>query len=410
MDSLLKNDYAIEQYAKRLAKRYKLFFEASDEGRAYKSDEERREMVKKFREAEATGDVKTAQKMSDALFYEIELAIYNLANSLSSGSRSRRSGSEYSGSVHNNAEDLVQIGVEGYLRALKGGTITDKNGVRVTGFDPDGPGTFIGFMLKTIEGYMKNSHTRERKKFGREKTSLDAPRGEDDDDSNLYNAVFADSDLRFDAITSDSEYEEFLDSDAYEMLIDLLGDLANEREIEIFCHYYGINGYEKLTPTNIGIKYGFSKQRANHIVDKVLKKLHERLMVDKTGVSRGHGDLDESSEESVDTSLNGLPLNVAKKTVTAVWDRCELTDENGKSKEKLFDAIHNFFEALNNADIDYNVLFDRSVDGKLVRRYIEFKFTDSSDKPSRFVGVITAAGTGQEGRSFTEFTLGFAIQ
>ena len=56
MDSLLKNDYAIEQYAKRLAKRYKLFFEASDEGRAYKSDEERREMVKKFREAEATGD------------------------------------------------------------------------------------------------------------------------------------------------------------------------------------------------------------------------------------------------------------------------------------------------------------------------------------------------------------------
>ena len=88
--------------------------------------------------------------------------------------------------------------------------------------------------------------------------------------------------MRFDAIGND-QYEQFLKSEAFAMVMDCLGDITqNERDIEVLKHYYGIDGFEKLTPTQIGEKYGFSKQRANNIVNNTpngLMVLDEELNI-----------------------------------------------------------------------------------------------------------------------------------
>lgn len=379
----------------------KLLGKMNEAEHVYKTDEERREMVRQFRAAEAAGDTKTAERLVNELFKEIELAIYKLANSLSSGVRSRRSGDEGFGSVHNDAEELKQIGTIGFLKALSGGEITDKNGTRKTGFDPDGPGTFIGFMLKTIEGYMKNAHTREKNKFGLEKTSLDAPRGDSDGkDTNLYNSVFADSDLAFDAITSDTDYEEFLDSDAFGMLMDVLDDVvSNDREKEVFKSYFGVDGYEKLTPTQIGEKYGFSKQRANQVVNKTLAKLKDRLMRDRTGKT----EYDESVEEDDDEIRpSGMSLRQVERTVLQLWRKGGY-DKREHSDDQWWRPVRAFFGDLISSDFGF---FNFKVDSDYAEENengdptsyvwnLSFNFIDNEEKEQTFKAKITATGTAE---------------
>ena len=378
---------------------------------AYKTDEERREMVRQFRAAEAAGDKKTAEKLVNELFKEIELAIYKLANSLSSGGRSRRSGAENFSSVHNDAEELKQIGTIGFLKALSGGEITDKNGTRKTGFDPDGPGTFIGFMLKTVEGYMKNAHTRERNKFGLEKTSLDAPRGDDDEkDTNLYNSVFADSDLAFDAITSDSDYEEFLDSDAFGMLMDVLDDVASsDREKEVFKSYFGVDGYEKLTPTQIGEKYGFSKQRANQVVNKTLAKLKERLMRDRTGKTS----YDESVEEDelCESKLDGMTLRQVERTILQIWRKGGY-DKREYEDDQWWKPVHSFFGELIDSEFNFAVesgYENENENGDPTSHVwnLKFGFIDRDMKEQIFEAKVTATGTSESGDPLDKYRLSY---
>lgn len=390
----------------------KLLGKMNEAEHVYKTDEERREMVRQFRAAEAAGDTKTAERLVNELFKEIELAIYKLANSLSSGVRSRRSGDEGFGSVHNDAEELKQIGTIGFLKALSGGEITDKNGTRKTGFDPDGPGTFIGFMLKTIEGYMKNAHTREKNKFGLEKTSLDAPRGDSDGkDTNLYNSVFADSDLAFDAITSDTDYEEFLDSDAFGMLMDVLDDVvSNDREKEVFKSYFGVDGYEKLTPTQIGEKYGFSKQRANQVVNKTLAKLKDRLMRDRTGKTeydesiKSEGELDESA-------LDGMSLRQVERTIFQIWRKGGY-DKKEHSDEQQWKPVHEFFGELIENDFSFtssSEYGEEDENGNPTSRIweLEFKFKDREEKEQIFKARIIAIGTGDGDDPLNSYELSY---
>lgn len=392
-----------------------LLGQVNEDEHVYKTDEERREMVRQFRAAEAAGDAKTAEKLVGELFKEIELAIYKLANSLSSGGRSRRSGDENYGSVHNDAEELKQIGTIGFLKALSGGEITDKNGTRKTGFDPDGPGTFIGFMLKTVEGYMKNAHTREKNKFGLEKTSLDAPRGDSDDDksANLYNSVFADSDLAFDAITSDSDYEEFLDSDAFGMLMDVLDDVAaNDREKEVFKSYFGVDGYEKLTPTQIGEKFGFSKQRANQVVNKTLAKLKERLMRDRTGKTE-YDESIEDEEELCESALDGMSLRQVERTIYQIWRRGGY-DKEEHSDDQWWKPVHEFFGELIENDFNFasdSEYGDEDEDGNPTSRIweLEFKFKDREEKEQTFKARIIATGTAEGGDPLSSYKLSYEV-
>jgi RNA polymerase sigma factor (sigma-70 family) len=256
----IMTDKEILKLAKLLLSNSGMLSEAS-ERREYLTDQERRELVRAFREAKKEGNEVKAQKIIEKLFAEVELLLYRYANDYSSGVRSKHSGGFGYSTVHNDAEELKTIGTIAFIKAVEG---SEEKG---TGFDPDGPGTFSGFMAKTMKGAMKNAHTYEKRHFGKEKTSIDAPRGEDED-TDMQNAL--------EISTTDPELEELFndeDEELYKDVLIVLDNISDERSNVIFKKYYGIEGKEKKTPTQLGEEYGVSKQRIDHIVKKLRNEL-----------------------------------------------------------------------------------------------------------------------------------------
>lgn len=389
MFSFMKNEESIREFAYELmGKKLK---ESNDGKKTYKSDDERRELVREYRAASEKNDEKRAREIMEILFSEVEMAIYNLANSLSSGGRSRRSGADDYGSTHNDAEELKSIGVIGFIRTIDGSEVPDGNGgMRKAGFNPDGPGTFLGFVLKAVEGYMKNAHTREKAHFGLEKTSLDAPRDEDGD-INLYNDIFPDSDARFDKLINDSDYEDFLESDAFYMLIDCLGDVVNsQREEEVFKHYYGIDGFKMLTPTQLGEKYGVSKQRIDQMREKTLKKLREYFRKERENKT----EITENTSEETnyfDGKNQRVVRNELPKIASPIF--------KGFFTDEYWAPIQSFFEKLGELNIKYNLIkseYHHNEQGEMSskRWSLEFPFINHTGKEFIVYGTIVASGAG----------------
>ena len=292
--------------------------------------------------------------------------------------------------------------------------------------------------MKCVEGVMKNQHTKEAKH--RNLISLDAPRGDNDDeekDTNLYNNVFADSTLRFDAVGQD-QYEQFLRSDAFNMLMDCLEDITDsQKNIEILKHYYGVDGYDHMTPTQLGEKYGVSKQRINNIVNSLIKKLkdyfareikylnedaeEERFLIkvgekfasspavkltsnpNFAGVIHGRDKaeavvaywksktedeieminyedrakfLGESGEEEneLKTSLDGKTLNQARKAINNIW---ALQDTAKCFNDEYWKPVNDFFKALQKASVGFELVkteYKENEDGNPVSKTWWLKF------------------------------------
>jgi len=242
--------------------------------------------------------------------------IYRLANSLSSGGRSTRSGGYGDSSVHNDEEELKSIGTIAFVHAVDGGEMQTREGSRKTGFDPDGPGSFNTFIYRTVEGAMKNAHTYEKRHFGMEKTSLDAPRG-DDEETDLYNQRIGAGEI--DASDLIGSFE---DEDEREMLYDCIDDVVqNDREKEMLFSRFGLNGQKELSVTEIAEKYGVSKQRVSTVIDKLVKRLKNYF---------SH-EMDEGADGS---SLDGMTFSDAKHWINELWYATKSVEELIKSLKK----------------------------------------------------------------------------
>lgn len=477
--SIFKTESELDSFVKKLIESK---VQEAKENRQYKSDAERRELVRQLRKveaeektlreegntAEAEKKSKEAQRIIEELFYEVELGIYKLANSLSSGSKSTRSGSEDSPYIHNTEEDLKAVGTREFIRVVEGGEYTDSNGTRKTGFDPDGPGSFMAFTMKCVEGVMKNQHKKEAKH--RDEISLDAPRGEHDEEetTNLYNNIFADSDLRFDAI-GDDQYEKFMRSDAFDVLMDCLDDICDsQRNIEVFKHYYGVDGFDKMTPTQIGEKYGFSKQRVNNIVTKLINRLRdyfsdERQIINENseeerfiikvgdkyvsspsnvltknknfaGIIHGRDKADnivkywqsqgvgkviadkwenkhEFINEAISPALNGLTLKAARKKIREVWDAGNVS---GCFHDESWEPVNAFWDRLREAKIDFELIESKygnesNESGMPTTKTwkILFKFINQNGKDCEIYGSIVASGCGTVEQPLESYDLVF---
>lgn len=478
--SIFKNETELNDYVAKLLGKNNLN-EAYDESRKYKTDAERREMVRELRKVEAeekeqreAGNTakadklhRRAQELIDALFYEVEMGIYKLADSLTSGPKSKRSGHSGSAYVHNTEEDLKAVGVREFLRVIEGGTYKGKS----TGFNPDGRGSFMAFTMKCVEGVMKNQHTKEAKH--RNVISLDAPRGDNDDeekDTNLYNNVFADSTLRFDTVGQD-QYEQFLRSDAFNVLMDCLEDVTDsQKNIDILKHYYGVDGYDQMTPTQLGEKYGVSKQRINNIVNSLIKKLkqyfareikninedadEERFLIkvgekftsspavkltsnpNFAGVIHGRDKaeavvaywksrtddeieivnyedrakyLGESSEESVESSLNGKTLAQARKAINNIW---ALQDTTKCFNDECWKPVNDFFNALRKSMIKFEIVkteYKENEDGNPSSKtwWFKFEFMNQNGKLSEINGSVIASGCGTVENPLSQYDVVF---
>lgn len=275
-------------------------FDTPFKNRKYLTDKERRELVREFRQYMADDNEKEMNRIIERLWYEVEGATFKLADSLSSGGRSTRSGDYNYSTVHNDCEYLKAEGFLGLYKAVQGGTMTDKNGTRQIGFDPDGPGTFLGYMLKYIEGYMKNSHTRERIHFGLEKSSLDAPRGEDgtiDGHNFAYDTPSKEEGtVDYDQIIDSNLIQAFQQEDSLNAICSAVDDVATEKEKDIYYSLFGLGGDHKaLSVTDVAKKFGISKQRVDQVRKKITGKLLDYFEHERTG--KYSVPVEESEEE-----------------------------------------------------------------------------------------------------------------
>lgn len=307
--SIFKNENDLRRFVKEMLGGSSVNEDVGEEildkvkDKGYKSDAERREMVREVRRLEAEIDrdeaggkpedkkkIDRVKFLINSLFKEVEMGIYSLANAYQSGPGSTMSDYKGGGSAFNDSESLKSIGVMELIRIIEGGRKKNADGSEnpnfgKESFDPDGRGTFFSFVMRCVRGVMLNAHKKEKKH--RNDISIDAPRssGEDGDngDSLLYNHVFSDSDLSFDAIDGD-EHLKFERSEAFEYLMKILKDVTkgNKNTMDVFMDYYGICGHDKLTPTEIGDKLGVSKQRINTIITQTMSKIDAYLIEDES--------------------------------------------------------------------------------------------------------------------------------
>lgn len=301
--SIFRNEEEMRKFAMHLLGEGREVSEAADGG--YRSDKERREMVRQLRKVEqehiealkagdsatAAEKEKEARKLIEELFKEVEMMIYNLANDLSSGPTSTRSQYKEGGNAMNDAEDLKAVGVMEFIRIVEGGRgrINPDGSVNLDfkgdkSFDPDGPGTFASFVWKSVNGAMLNSHAKEEKHRGN--LSLDAPVGEDGDaelGDFIYNDVFVDDSGHFE-IADDGDNRSFINSEAFHYLNKIIDDVTkgSKRQLDIFCDYYGIRDHEQLTPTQIAAKLGVSKQYVNNVITTLMARIDDYLIDDDT--------------------------------------------------------------------------------------------------------------------------------
>lgn len=73
-----------------------------------------------------------------------------------------------------------------------------------------------------------------------------------------------------------SESKCLADKDEEERALGII-DNYSKKEKGILYHYFGLNGYEKLTQKQIGDKYGYSKTGIHNYKKRLLKDLERRL-------------------------------------------------------------------------------------------------------------------------------------
>lgn len=99
---------------------------------------------------------------------------------------------------------------------------------------------------------------------GRKHRSLDAPIGNDDDSSSLFDLIGDKS--------QPSPEEDVIDGSLREEIENALSTLE-KREAEIIRLYYGIGREDSLTLDEIGERYGLTRERIRQIKEKALRRL-----------------------------------------------------------------------------------------------------------------------------------------
>lgn len=109
-------------------------------------------------------------------------------------------------------------------------------------------------------------------KGGSRHSSLDAPISGEDGDSSMLDVM------------SDGKID---DPDANLMEQSLKGEvqeglaLLNEREVEVLCSYYGLNGHKSLTLEEIGELYGLTRERVRQIKERAIRRLRKSYRRDQ---------------------------------------------------------------------------------------------------------------------------------
>ena len=96
----------------------------------------------------------------------------------------------------------------------------------------------------------------------------------DDDDIDLDDECV---DLHVNFVESE-DIEDHMDEIDNRQLLSEVMDVLNDREHSIISMYYGINGYEPMTLTEIGEKFGLTKERVRQVVDISMKKLRANAL------------------------------------------------------------------------------------------------------------------------------------
>ncbi len=95
--------------------------------------------------------------------------------------------------------------------------------------------------------------------------------------SKLRSAVGAGRTLTHDLLadSNNSFVEEVMEEDAAGYITEVLGDVLNQRELQVVVARYGIGGAEAQTLATLSEIMGVSKERVRQIECEALKKLRE---------------------------------------------------------------------------------------------------------------------------------------
>jgi RNA polymerase primary sigma factor len=95
--------------------------------------------------------------------------------------------------------------------------------------------------------------------------SFDAPIGGEDGDTTMLDVVQSGDDRPDNSLMEQSLKDEIQNG----------LDNLSQREMEVLCSYYGLNGYKSLTLEEIGDLYGLTRERVRQIKERAIRRLRK---------------------------------------------------------------------------------------------------------------------------------------
>ncbi len=124
-------------------------------------------------------------------------------------------------------------------------------------------GEILDMTAKEVDTMLKGSSRH---------SSLDAPITGEQGDSSMLDLM---EDFKID--NPDSSLMEKSLKDEIQAGLDIL----NDREVEVLCSYYGLNGFKSLTLEEIGEQYSLTRERVRQIKERAIRRLRKSYRKDQ---------------------------------------------------------------------------------------------------------------------------------